>query len=170
MEVMWNEKAITLDDVMADIKKWDDSKHYSKTLSERILSLVRGDVVFGYFDADTDDETDEVDYVRDAVNAWKENTLQRYGAILDALSAWQEKMFGNVVVTSRNWFNDTPESKNLNSQNEELTHLASFGKGESEDPMGTPMQRINEIQETYRNVYQDWVDEFVRFFSLGARL
>lgn len=169
MKVTWNEKAITLDDVMADIKKWDDAKHYSKTLSERILNLVRGDVVFGYFDADTDDEVDEVGYVRDAVNAWKENTLQRYGTILDALSSWQEKLFGNVIVTSRNWFNDTPESKNLNSESEDLTHLTSFGKGESEDPSGTPMQRINEIQSAYRNVYQDWVDEFVKFFSLGAR-
>lgn len=169
MEMTWNEKAVTLLDVMPDIKNWDDPKHYSKTLSERILSLIREDVVFGYFDADTDDEAGEVGYVRDAVNAWKENTLQRYGTILDALSAWQEKLFGNVVVTSRNWFNDTPESKNLNAENEDLTHLTSFGKTQNEDSGGTAMQRIDEIQNAYRNVYQDWVDEFVKFFSLGAR-
>lgn len=169
MEMTWNEKAVTLEDVSAEISAWDDAKHYTQALGQRILLQLRPDAAFGYFEPDSDDETSEIAYVKDAIHAWKENTLQRYGTILDALSAWQEKLFGNVVVTSRNWFNDTPESKNLNAENEDLTHLTSFGKTQNEDSGGTAMQRIDEIQNAYRNVYQDWVDEFVKFFSLGSR-
>lgn len=169
MEMTWNEKAVTLEDVSPEISGWDDDKHYTKVLGQRILLQLRPDVAFGYFDPDTDDEKSEVTYVKDAVHAWMENTLQRYGTILDALSAWQDKLFGNIIVTARNWFSDTPESKNLNSENEDLTHLTSFGKNQSEEQGGTPMQRIDEIQQAYRNVYQDWVDEFIRFFGLGAR-
>lgn len=169
MEMEWNEMALTLTDVADAIEKWHDDKGYSDYLGQLIVAMIPLDTVIGYYDPTEVLYPEEVGNVKRAMDAWRGLTLKKYGMILDAYSAWQEKMFGNILVTSRNWFNDTPESKNLNSENEDLTHLTSFGKNQSEEQGGTPMQRIDEIQQAYRNTFQDWLNEFIRYFDLGAR-
>lgn len=140
---------------------------WGKKLADVINSLVRPDACVGY--CEEGEEDTEIAILKDQISAWFDATRPRYELILDALNKEQLDLFGEVKVTSRNWFNDTPQTKNLNSENEDLTHLTSFGKGESLDPRGTPMARIDEVQQAYRNVLFDWTREFVGYFGLNRR-
>ena len=136
-------------------------------LASVIRKLVRPDACWTYCDEGS--EAEEIEIAKKEMLGWYEATLPRYQLLLTYLRANQQEMFGAVKVTSRNWFNDAPQSKNLDGNSEDLTHLTTFGKGESVDPRGTMMARIAEVQDQYRNLLFDWAKEFIGYFGLNRR-
>ena len=130
-------------------------------LASVIRKLVRPDACWTYCDEGS--ESEEIDIAKKEMLGWYEATLPRYQLLLTYLRANQQEMFGAVKVTSRNWFNDAPQAKNLDGNSEALTHLPTFGNGA---PL---MARIAEVQEQYRNLLFDWAKEFIGYFGLNRR-
>lgn len=84
---------------------------------------------------------------------------QKKGVLLDRLKS---------SIMSRDWYNDTPQSSNLNDQSEDLTHLSEFDK-KSDETESDPQEmadRIKTIERSISNYWDDWVKEILGRLSI----
>lgn len=68
--------------------------------------------------------------------------------------------------SSTNKYNDTPQNNNSSGTFEGDNYLTNYSKYESQTStdFDTIMGRIEEIQQKYRNIFSDWVNEFRSIF------
>lgn len=93
-------------------------------------------------------------------------TYPFYNKLLSIYADAETKLMDDVKATSKNLvkFNDTPQNNNASGTYEGDDYLTHFTKteGENASPLTTKMARLKEIQDSYKNVLSDWVDEFRR--------
>lgn len=65
-------------------------------------------------------------------------------------------------------FNDTPQNTQGVYDWSDDNHLTNVTKTTTTTPVGTKMERINEIQESFRDLYSDWAREFGGLFIYGC--
>ena len=67
---------------------------------------------------------------------------------------------------SRVGYNDTPQNINSQSKYEQDDYLSNFTRSQSSttSPLGTPMARLSEIQQSYRSLMESWVNIFDDMF------
>lgn len=92
-------------------------------------------------------------------------TYQRYSILLEIYSANLSQLMNpiNLVNEGTTRFNDTPQNGGNFSDDEHTSTITQIGST-SENDGGTKMQRIAEIQERFKQVYNDWANEFEKLF------
>jgi len=95
-------------------------------------------------------------------------TYEYYMPLVNFYRSAQANLMDDIVATSDNQvaFNDTPENANTGNAYAGDDYITQFTKthGSSSSPLTTKINRLKEIQEGYKNVMRDWVQEFEYIF------
>lgn len=96
------------------------------------------------------------------------NTYPKYKMLLDSYKAKETTMLAKINSSSVGsvQFNDTPQSDNSDQGLIGEDYATTYTKttGESNTDGSSPMERLREIQEHYRSLYDDWAHEWDRLF------
>lgn len=94
--------------------------------------------------------------------------INYYSTILNGYKAQESKLLDNIKTSTDAFsgFNDTPQNQNIDNKYSGNEYLSNYSKShsESESPLGTPMARLREVQDSYRDVMDAWVLSFNDFF------
>ena len=104
------------------------------------------------------------------VGAWLAATYPKYKKLLDLYEAQETKLMDKLTTNTsgKTRFNDMPQSPIATGDIDGDDHLTNLTKDDNEsatDPE-TPMMRLAEIQANYKNIYNDWCDEFAKTFII----
>lgn len=95
-------------------------------------------------------------------------TYDYYMTILLAYRDNKAYLMADIEATSSNMikYNDTPQNANTNGVYEGDDYISNFTKteGTSSSPLTTKINRLKEIQDSYKNVMRDWVNQFEKLF------
>lgn len=92
--------------------------------------------------------------------AWCMRTREYHNKVIDACENLD--LMKEVKATTRNYFNDTPQSPDPDLD----THITNYTKSESSNELATPASRIEEIRRLYQDEYQNWYNEFYQSFIM----
>lgn len=94
-----------------------------------------------------------------------DTSAPRYVALLKLYKDNENNLLARVksVTTGVSRFNDTPQGSGEFDDDDHTTNI-SENSGEVATDVTTIMARIKEIQESYRNLLQDWAKEFEGMF------
>lgn len=91
-------------------------------------------------------------------------TQPYYKSLLDAYADAQTHLMDDIKATSKNTikYNETPQNYDSTGAYEGDNHLTNFTKteGENASPLTSKIMRLKEIQDHYKKVMDDWVNEF----------
>ena len=91
-------------------------------------------------------------------------TYPYYNTLLATYSDAQSHLMDDIKAISKNTikFNETPQNYDTSGVYEGDNHLTNFTKteGENASPLSSKIMRLKEIQDHYKKVLNDWVDEF----------
>lgn len=155
---------------------WDVIQKFNECFAQIVIRH-QGDIIFAL---DEDEDTQENN--TRCLAQWlasmifiANNTAPRYTKLLELYDSNKSKLMDALKnTTSSNAiskFNDTPENTG-DFEGESYTTNVTIGDVESTtelNPM-TAMERLREIEESYRNVMLQWVNEFDRLFIDGANI
>lgn len=88
-----------------------------------------------------------------------------YSTLINAYKS-QENLLLNKIETinsSITRFNDTPQDEGDFANDEHTTSINQFENTLSTD-LNTPIMRLKEIQDSYKNIVLDWTNEFKKLF------
>lgn len=111
------------------------------------------------------DEPDEEivnDFVRRLCSIYVQS-VDRYKTLLGIYTEQKANLMSKVSSTSISRFNDTPQNGGDWSDDE---HTSNITRNESENDFTPVMDRIKTIQDNYRNLVKDWMDEFRGLFFI----
>ena len=95
-------------------------------------------------------------------------TQEYYLSLLTAYANAQADLMADIKATSKNQvsFNDTPQNTNVSGTYEGDNYITHFTKtsGETSSPLMSKIMRLKEIQDHYKNVMGDWVQEMQFLF------
>lgn len=95
-------------------------------------------------------------------------TYDYYMTVLLAYRANKDNLMADIEATSSNMikYNDTPQNANTSGIYEGDDYISNFTKteGTSTSPLTTKINRLKEIQDSYKNVMADWVKQFEKLF------
>ena len=96
------------------------------------------------------------------------DTYELYITLLTQYAGAKASLMADITATSKNKvkFNDTPQNTNVSGTYEGdnyITHFTST-EGENSSPLMSKMMRLKEIQENYRDLMSEWVNDFHRIF------
>lgn len=114
--------------------------------------------------------SDDIKSFVSRVAAWLMGTYPKYKKLLDLYKAQETKLMDKLTTNTsgKTRFNDMPQSPIAAGDIDGDDHLTNLTKDDNEsatDPE-TPMMRLAEIQANYKNIYNDWCDEFVKTFII----
>lgn len=99
------------------------------------------------------------------IYGWLNESRVRYSKILNAYKEQEDKLLTQLGSKSTTKFNDTPQDGgNFIDDN----HVSNATSVTTSSDVATPMARLKEIQDDYKNVYGKWADEFRRFIIFGG--
>ena len=138
---------------------------YGRYSNEYIVKLIRG-----YDEADPTED----DFIS-AVREWGYNfvsklnlTFEYYAPLLKFYRDNKTNLMNDITSTSKNKikFNDTPQNANASSVYEGDDYITNFTStdNESSSELNSKIMRLKEIQDHYKNVMADWVNEFEKLF------
>lgn len=95
-------------------------------------------------------------------------TWDYYYTLINNYAGAKADLMADIKATSKNKvkFNDTPQNPNTAGVYEGdnyITHF-TFTEGENSSPLMSKMMRLKEIQENYRDLMSEWVNDFHRIF------
>lgn len=95
-----------------------------------------------------------------------------YDTLLGAYADAQSHLMDDIRATSSNTikYNETPQNLDSTGAYEGDDHLTNFTKteGENQSPLTSKIMRLKEIQDHYKKVLDDWVNEFHCMFYEGG--
>lgn len=93
------------------------------------------------------------------------STAPRYKSLLKLYKDKENKLLDGIksTTTGETRFNDTPQNDGEFDDDRHNTNITKT-KGDVVSDGLTPMQRLKEVQEAYRNLIEDWAKEFRMFF------
>ena len=151
-----------------------------ESLWQRVVARYYKEYLFKiekYFNED-EPSLSEIDQV---MNDWLINYLnlvaQTYEYYMTLLSIYDDEkanLMEDIKAISKNKvkFNDTPQNPNtadVYEGDDYITHFTST-EGETSSPLMSKMMRLKEIQDHYKNLIADWVNEFEKLFIEGENL
>ena len=92
--------------------------------------------------------------------AWFKASTEKYGLLIQNLTANKTKLLDDVKSASISRFNDTPQNSGDFSDDQ---HTSTVTKTENSSNVGTMMARLNEIEDNIKQLYIDWSNEFRKF-------
>lgn len=99
-------------------------------------------------------------------------TQSYYLSLLDAYADAQDHLMDDIRASSVNTikYNETPQNIDTTGIYEGDDHLTNFTKteGENTSPLTSKIMRLKEIQDHYKKVLDDWVNEFHCLFYEGG--
>lgn len=95
-------------------------------------------------------------------------TYDYYATLLTQYAGAKADLMADIKATSKNKvkFNDTPQNTNVSGTYEGdnyITHFTST-EGENSSPLMSKIMRLKEIQDNYRDLMSEWVNDFRRIF------
>ena len=97
-----------------------------------------------------------------------DQTSPYYLTLLEAYDSAATSLMDDITATSKNKvkFNDTPQNANTGDVYEGDNYITNFTstEGESSSPLMSKIMRLKEIQDHYKSVMGDWVNEFQKLF------
>ena len=94
------------------------------------------------------------------IMSWWQSSSEKYGLLIQNLTANKNKLLDDVKSASISRFNDTPQNSGDFSDDQ---HASTVTKTENSSNVGTMMARLNEIEDNIKQLYMDWSDEFRKF-------
>lgn len=96
-----------------------------------------------------------------------------YSPLLSIYDSQMNNLMNDLSTTSTSTvkFNDTPQAVNTGGslESDEFITNVTNSETQSTTPVDTPIQRIKEIQENFRNLINDWTNEFtILFYNFKA--
>lgn len=95
-------------------------------------------------------------------------TYEYYTTLLGVYISAKADLMADVKATSKNKvkFNDTPQNTNESGTYEGDNYITHFTatEGENSSPLMTKIMRLKEIQDNYRSLMSQWVEDFERIF------
>lgn len=95
-------------------------------------------------------------------------TLPYYKTILSLYTQQEASLMEDITTTSKTTtgYNDTPQNVNTSGLYEGDNYLSNFARtnNETKTPLGTPMARLKEIQDSYSRLMERWIYEFDNMF------
>lgn len=142
---------------------------FNSVLSALLLSHIKDGVDWidwvPFAEEEPEDEPDEdivQNFVRKLSSLYSQ-TADRYTTLLGLYTAQKTNLMNKVSSTSISRFNDTPQNGGDWSDDQ---HTSNITRNESENDFTPVMDRIKTIQENYRNLVKDWMDEFRGLFFI----
>ena len=101
-------------------------------------------------------------------------TYDHYATLLGFYASEKADLMEDIKATSKNnvKFNDTPQNPNSAGVYEGDDYITHFTKteGETSSPLMSKMMRLKEIQDHFKNLWADWVEEAEKLFIEGSNL
>lgn len=95
-------------------------------------------------------------------------TYEYYTTLLGVYTSAKADLMADVKAISKNKvkFNDTPQNTNESGTYEGDNYITHFTatEGENSSPLMTKIMRLKEIQDNYRSLMSQWVEDFERIF------
>lgn len=93
-------------------------------------------------------------------------TKDYYTTILDSYEAKKTHLLDQVNSSSDNKvkFNDTPQNTSGTFTGDSYVSTYTHSESENNTDFATPMTRLREIQDSYKNTWNDWIEEFEKIF------
>lgn len=95
-------------------------------------------------------------------------TCEYYMTLLTQYTNAKANLMADIVATSTNKvkFNDTPQNPNNLDVYEGDNYITNFTKseGSTASPLMSKIMRLKEIQDNYRDLMSEWVNDFRRIF------
>lgn len=116
-----------------------------------------------YTDDDTipNDDAEKVfaDFVG-PIFSWMLSSTEKYTLLLRNFEAHKTELLDDIKTTRVSRFNDTPQD---NGTFEDNTHNTNVTKEESSVQPGTMLEKLNEVEDNIKQLYELWSNEFRRF-------
>lgn len=163
--------------------KWNEqaSRFYLTSQIMDVLNQIgirhQSDILFAL-----DEDEDTQDNADNCLFQWllsfifiANNTAPRYATMLDLYEDEKENLMKALKNTSNNHavsrFNDTPQDTG-DFEGETYATNVTIGDVESTNEINpmTTMERLREIDESYRNIMLQWANEFDSLFLDGANI
>jgi hypothetical protein len=104
------------------------------------------------------------------VGVWLVGTYPKYKKLIDLYDQEKDSLLASLKTTTsgRTRYNDMPQSAIAAGDLDGDDHLTTLTKddNESEVQPSTAMARLAEIEQAYKNLYNDWADDFIRTFVI----
>lgn len=101
-------------------------------------------------------------------------TGEYYMTILNIYENEKQNLMDDITATSNNKvkFNDTPQNPNTLDVYEGDNYITNFTStvGETSSPLMSKIMRLKEIQDNFRNIMGDWVNDCEKLFIEGGNL
>ena len=95
-------------------------------------------------------------------------TYDYYITLLTQYANARSDLLADITATSTNKvkFNDTPQNANTGDVYEGDNYITNFTKteGSTSSPLMSRIMRLKEIQDNYRDLMSEWVNDFRRIF------
>lgn len=134
-----------------------------KNLWKRIYNKHHNDVIIINRENNLNEE--EIKNFLYAFTSRFENSYDKYSVLLGFYDAKKQHLMDklNSTIEFNSKYNDTPQNAG-NMDSDPYTTNTTRTKSTTESDSNTLMARLNEIQNSYRNLYMDWVNEFDGLF------
>lgn len=84
-----------------------------------------------------------------------------YSTLLNAYASKENALLDKISSNSIVRFNDTPQDEGDFANDE---HTTSINQSEALTDLNSPIMRLKEIQDSYKNLLEDWSNEFKKLF------
>lgn len=84
-----------------------------------------------------------------------------YSTLLNAYASKENALLDKISSSSIVRFNDTPQDEGDFANDE---HTTSINQSEALTDLNSPIMRLKEIQDSYKNLVEDWSNEFKKLF------
>lgn len=129
-------------------------------LSYYVLPLV-GEEAVAIYDEEKTSEAKEITKAQARIYTYLIGSQDYYGTIAELYKGKSDDLMKQVMA--KYGTAEMPQTATMDSIQESQENDLSRVRIQLQDG-GTTMQRLAEIQETYRSVMQDWKDEFIKKF------
>lgn len=104
------------------------------------------------------------DCLKFLVALWRKifNTHEYYLTLLTAYNDSQTKLMNDIkaITKSKARFNDTPQLEGAETyETDDFATNINVSEGESSTELNTKMMRLKEIQDNYKRILEDWLNE-----------
>lgn len=161
----------------ANAPVWKDSstaKDYIEDLWQLIYARYYEEMCLYTIDADTNPTAAEIKAFFNRLINVLVLTYPKYSVLLKAYTDKQANLLDQIssVQTGIARFNDTPQTEENSEDFEDDDHVTNLTKTSatnSTDGM-TPIERLKQIQDSFKSVLNDWCNEFNKIFIDEANI
>lgn len=115
-----------------------------------------------YYD-DVEDLQVELGQTLLRITSYLMRTEKRYGKLIELYKENEAKLMDKLSVVSSTKFNDTPQDGGNFTDDD---HVSNSSVTETESDPNTIIGRLSEVRGKYKDLYNEWLNEFARKFII----